>query len=85
MTLLDRVLRPINRIATRRLLAEAREKVWRNTVAMDRARRDGHGCYSAARTDLERLSGARVSDLTAPGPVLLKLALRGFGVLLPGA
>jgi hypothetical protein len=33
--------------------------------------------------DLERRSAARLTDLTAPGPVLLRLALRGFGVLLP--
>jgi hypothetical protein len=32
---------------------------------------------------LERLSAARVADLTRPGNVLLRLAARGFGVILP--
>ncbi len=85
VTLLDRLLRPFNRIATRRFLAEAREKVWRNAVALDRARRAGPQRYAAVLADLERRSAARLVDLTAPGPVLLRLALRGFGVLLPGA
>jgi hypothetical protein len=31
------------------------------------------------------LCAGRVRDLTAPGQVLLRLARRGFGVLLPGA
>jgi hypothetical protein len=32
---------------------------------------------------LEKLSAARIADLLAPGPVLLKLAVKGFGVVLP--
>jgi hypothetical protein len=32
---------------------------------------------------LEKLSAARIADLLARGPVLLKLAIRGFGVVLP--
>jgi hypothetical protein len=40
----------------------------------------------AARiTELEALSATRVADLVAPGQVILKLARRGFGVLLSGA
>jgi hypothetical protein len=39
LTLLDRVLRPANRAATRRLLVESRTKVWHNTGMLDRARR----------------------------------------------
>jgi hypothetical protein len=83
MTLLDRILRPLNRLGTKRFLAEAREKVWRNAVALDRARRSGPEPYALLLAELERLSAARLADLTAPGPVLLRLALRGFGVLLP--
>jgi hypothetical protein len=33
---------------------------------------------------LERLSAAKVEALQAPGQVLLKLAVTGFGVQLPG-
>ena len=32
---------------------------------------------------LERLAATRVADLTAPGQVVLKLAVKGFGVRLP--
>ena len=40
---------------------------------------------SAARrlAELEVLSAARIADLLAPGQVLLRLAVAGFGVLLP--
>jgi hypothetical protein len=82
---LDRLLRPANRAASRRLLAEARAKVWRNAIALDRARRAGDAHYASALAELEVLCGRRIQDLTAPGPVLLSLARRGFGVLLPGA
>lgn len=84
-TLVDRLLRPFNRAGTKRFLAEAREKVWRNAVVLDHARRAGPDHYGAALLDLERLSADRLADLTAPGPVLLRLALHGFGVLLPQA
>jgi hypothetical protein len=83
VTLLDRLMRPANQAASRRFLGEAREKVWRNAIALDRARRVGPDRYAEVLAELERLSEARVRDLTAPGPVLLTLARRGFGVLLP--
>jgi hypothetical protein len=83
--LIDRLLRPANRASSRRFLAEAREKVWRNTVVLDRARRVSDAAYADALLNLERLSAARVLDLTQPGPVLIRLARRGFGVLLPTA
>lgn len=82
VALLDRLLRPANRAASRRFLAEAREKVWHNARVLDRARRIGS--YETTLGDLEELCGERVRDLVAPGPVLLKLAGRGFGVRLPG-
>jgi len=83
VTLLDRLLRPANRAASRRFLAEARAKVWHNAVVLDRARRAGADVYAAALIELERRCAARVLDLTRPGPVLLRLARIGFGVLLP--
>jgi hypothetical protein len=83
LSLLDRLLAPANRASTRRLLAEARAKVWRNTAVLDRARRDGPERYAAMLGELEALCTAKLVELTAPGQVLLKLAVRGFGVLLP--
>jgi hypothetical protein len=84
-TLTDRVLRPLNRAATKRFLVEARTKVWRNAVALDRARRSGDRAYRQGLAELERASAARLANLVAPGHVLLKLARRGFGVLLADA
>ncbi len=85
VTLLDRLLRPANRAASRRFLAEARAKVWRNAVVLDRARRTGPDIYRSTLAELEHRCAQRVRDLTAAGPVLLNLARRGFGVLLPDA
>jgi uncharacterized protein DUF5995 len=84
-TLLDRLLTPANRFATRRFLAEARAKVWHNTGVLDRARRDGPAAYARVLAELEALSAARLADLVAPGQVLLKLFRRGFGVRLTEA
>jgi hypothetical protein len=33
--------------------------------------------------ELEVLAAARIADLLAPGQVLLRLAVAGFGVVLP--
>jgi len=84
-SLLDRLLRPFNRLGTQRFLREAREKVWANAIALSRARREGPEAYQAVLTRLEELSAAKVTALQAPGPVLLKLAVTGFGVRLPPA
>jgi hypothetical protein len=82
-SLLDRLLRPANRLGTRRFLREAREKVWANATALSRSRRQGEDAYAAALAQLEELSAAKVTALQAPGPVLLRLAATGFGVRLP--
>lgn len=82
-TLLDRLLQPLNRLATQRFLREAREKVWANAVVLSRARREGPDAYAATLKQLEELSAAKVAALQAPGQVLLKLARTGFGVQLP--
>jgi hypothetical protein len=81
----DRLLRPVNRAATRRLIAEARAKVWANTAVLDRARRAGPERYAAVLAELEALCAARLVELTAPGQVLLRLVRRGFGVRLGGS
>ncbi len=81
--LLDRLLRPLNRLGTQRFLREARQKVWANAHALSRARQQGPGAYAATLAELEELSAAKVAALQAPGQVLLKLAAAGFGVRLP--
>jgi hypothetical protein len=82
-TLLDRLLAPLNRIASKRFLAEARRKVWHNTFELHSARIAGPQAYSARLAELEILSAAKVAELLEPGQVLLRLALSGFGVTLP--
>jgi hypothetical protein len=82
-TRLERGLGPVNRAATRRFLTEARAKVWRNTLVLDQARRVGTDRYRVELARLEVLCAARLLDLTRPGPVLVRLARRGFGVVLP--
>ena len=81
-TLLDRLLTPFNRAGTKRFLKEGRRKVWSNARTLSRARRVGSEAFAAKLEELEALSAARVRELRAPGQVLLKLAARGFGVLL---
>ena len=82
-TLLDRLLRPLNRLGTQRFLREAREKVWANALELSRARRQGPDAYTTVLAQLEELSAAKVAELMAPGQVLLRLATTGFGVRLP--
>jgi hypothetical protein len=83
VTFLDRVLRPANRIASRRFLREARHKVWHNTLELHKARVAGPEEYAARLAELEVLSAAKIADLLAPGQVLLRLAVAGFGITLP--
>jgi hypothetical protein len=82
-SVVDRLLRPANRAATRRILTGARANVWANTIILDHARRIGPDRYAHLLAELEMRCADRLIDLTAPGPVLLKLARRGFGVALP--
>ncbi|MGX7681663.1 DUF5995 family protein [Jatrophihabitans sp. DSM 45814] len=80
-SVLDRVLSPLNRLASKRFLREARQKVWHNVGELNEARLMGESAYLARLGELEVLSAARIADLLAPGQVLLRLA--GFGVTLP--
>lgn len=82
-TLLDRVLAPLNRLGSKRFLREARQKVWHNVEELNAARLDGDAVYRTRLGELEVLSAARIADLLAPGQVLLRLAVAGFGVTLP--
>ena len=84
VSLLDRVLQPLNRRASKRFLREAR----REGLAQHRGAPAGSAGRPGARTpsrlgELEVLSAARIADLLAPGQVLLRLAVAGFGVVLP--
>jgi hypothetical protein len=82
-TFLDRALQPLNRVASKRFLRESRIKVWHNTLELQAARLTGPTAYDARLAELEVLSAARIADLLAPGQVLLRLAVAGFGVVLP--
>lgn len=82
-TVLDRLAVGVNRASARVLLRESRRKVWANATALHAARLRGPQALAARVAELEALSGARVADLRRPGPVLLRLAVTGFGVSLP--
>jgi len=82
---LDRAMTPLNRRMTTRFLRESRRKVWLNTTALHEARSVDHALYRRRLAELEVLSSARVRDLTTPGPVLVRLGVSGFGVVLPPA
>ena len=84
-SLVDRVLTPLNRAATRRFLGESRRKVWHNTGELHAARLRGPAAYEQRLGELEVLTAARIADLLEPGQVLLRLAVAGFGVRLPPA
>ena len=84
-TLTDRLLQPLNRLSSKRFLREARIKVWHNTGELQAARLAGSAAYGVRLGELEVLSAARIADLLAPGQVLLRLAIAGFGVTLPPA
>ena len=84
-SLLDRALQPLNRVSSRRFLREARQKVWHNTLELQQARLAGPDQLAVREAELELLSAARVADLLRPGQVLLRLAVAGFGVVLPPA
>jgi hypothetical protein len=81
-TRLDHLLAPVNRSASRLFLRESRRKVWANTAALHQARLAGAGAYARCLADLEAASAERVGDLLRPGPVLVRLAVHGFGVTL---
>jgi hypothetical protein len=82
-TPLDRLIAPVNRTATRRFLREARRTVWANTAVLHRARDDGQACLERRVAELDLAGAERVQELLRPGPVLLRLAIHGFGVALP--
>lgn len=84
-SVVDRLFAPANRHAARTFLREARRKVWNNAAALDVARLRGPEEMARRIGDLEQAAADRVRDLLRPGPVLLRLAVRGFGVTLAPA
>ena len=84
-TRMDRMLTPLNHTASRVFLTEARRKVWANATVLHHAHEAGDGEYRRRLAELETLSAGRVADLLRPGPVLLRLAVHGFGVTLAPA
>jgi Family of unknown function (DUF5995) len=80
---IDQLLTPLNRLAARRFLAEARRKVWHNTLQLHDSRVSGADQYTVRLTELEVLSAAKVAELLRPGQILLRLAVAGFGIMLP--
>jgi len=84
-TWLDRALTPLNQAGTKRFLKESRRKVWRNAKLLSKARRQGPDALATRVAELDRLSEARIADLRLPGQVLIKLSVKGFGVVLADA
>jgi hypothetical protein len=83
LSVFDRLLRPMNQASSKRFLREARQKVWLNVEQLQAARLAGAEAYRQRLAELEVLSAAKIADLLAPGQVLLRLAVAGFGVVLP--
>lgn len=81
----DRLLIPARRWSTSRFLPAARRLAWHNVGQLQQARLAGPTAYAARLAELDVLASAKVADLLVPGPVLLRLALTGFGVRLPPA
>lgn len=82
LSVLDRVLRPLNRKGSQRFLREARAKVWHNSQQLHLARMDGPAALAGRLAELETLAADKVTDLLRPGQVLLRLTFTGFGVRL---
>ena len=84
-TVLDHLLTPFNRAATRRFLTESRAKVWRNARVLNLARSQGPAVLKSRLDELGERSAEKIAELRRPGQVILRLGRRGFGVVLEGA
>ena len=81
-TWVDGLMSPFNRAGTKRFLKEGRNKVWSNTRLLSSARRQGPEVYAEELAKLEALCQERVADLVTPRYVIMRLATKGFGVVL---
>ena len=83
-SLLDRVLTPLNRLQLASASCARRDRRCGTTrSSCNTPALAGPAPYAVRLGELEVLSAARVADLLAPGQVLLRLAVAGFGVTLP--
>jgi len=82
--LLDRLLKPLNRLGTQRFPREARAKVGANTIALNRARRKGSRRLRRTAGSARGTERGKGRGPAGPGQVLLKLAATSFGVQLLG-
>ena len=57
--------------------------MWGNARILSTARRRGSDVYVEQLAALQALCRARVADLVTPGYLIMHLARRGFGVVLP--
>ena len=78
-----RLMVPVNTWLTHRFLPRAREQAWRNVLDLVHVRRLGPDPFAARLHDLDALASAKVAELLEPRWVLPRVALRGFGVVLP--
>ena len=83
--LAGRLLLPVNTWLTHRFLPRAREQAWHNVLVLAQARRQGPEAWADGLRDLDALASAKVTELLDPRWVLARVAVRGFGVALPGA
>jgi hypothetical protein len=79
----DWVLGPANRWSSRRFLRRSRQDVWNNLGVLQQARAAGVDAYEQRLRELDVLTSAKIAELVVPGPILLRLAVTGFGVRLP--
>lgn len=84
-SVLNRLLRPLNRGGSQRILREAHDHVWANSIALSRARRSGRQAYADVLADLEELTAAKVAKLRASDLMLVRVACGGFCVRLSSA
>ena len=81
--LLDRALQPLNRLALPAVPARGPAEGLAQHHRTAAGPVAGPRAYAVRLAELELLSAARIADLLAPGQVLLRLAVAGFGVMLP--
>jgi hypothetical protein len=83
--LVGRLMLPVNTRLTHRFLPRAREQAWHNVIALAAARQRGAETYAARLHDLDALTSAKVVELLDPRWILPRVAVRGFGVVVPPA
>jgi len=78
-----RLLTPFSQLGARKFIVELRGKVWRNAQLLSLARQTGPSALKERVRQLDGLTRAKMLEVLRPGPVLIRLALGGFGIRLP--